>query len=345
MSREDNPLVELIKARLREFMREPGYVFWVFGFPLLLAVGLGLAFRDKQPEPPRVAIVTGTNPARAAALLESKSVVAERLPRAQAERALARTKVDLLVDATTEEVTLRFDPTQERSRLARVVVEDLLERAAGRTDRLKKKDELVSEVGSRYVDFLLPGLIGLNLMGSSMWGIGFNLVLARKRRLLRRYAVTPMRRTHFLLAYFFSRCIFLALELALLIGFGKLIFGTHIRGNPLDVVVIGFVGAAAFAAISLVVGARLDNTEVANGWMNFFMLPMWILSGSFFSYERFPEWLRTPIRTLPLTAVNDALRAVYNDGASLVGVGFELSVLVAWSVLGFAVALRTFRWQ
>lgn len=344
MSHVPHPLAELVKARLREFIREPGYVFWVFGFPLLLAVGLGIAFRERPPELPRVAVVAGSDRARTAALFASKELIAERLPRREAERALARTKVDLLVDPRPDGIALRFDPSQERSRLARALTTDVLERGAGRRDRLNLEPEPVSEVGARYVDFLLPGLIGLNLMGSSMWGIGFNLVLARKRRLLRRYAVTPMRRSHFLLAYFFSRSIFLALELALLVGFGKLVFGTTIRGNPLDVALIGVVGAASFAAISLIIGARLDNTEVANGWMNFVMLPMWILSGSFFSYERFPEWLKLPIRLLPLTAVNDALRAVYNDGASLVGVGFELGVLVAWGIAGFAIALKTFRW-
>jgi ABC-type multidrug transport system permease subunit len=346
VSDSPHPLAELVKARLREFLREPGYVFWVFGFPLLLAVGLGIAFREKAPELPRVGVVAEGDPARTAALFaQPERLKSERLSRAEAGRALSRTKVDLTVEARTNELLLRFDPAQERSRLARAVVEDVLQRGAGRTDPLRVSEEQVSEVGSRYVDFLLPGLIGLNLMGSSMWGIGFNLVLARKRRLLRRYAVTPMHRAHFLLAYFFSRSIFLALELALLIGFGKLFFGTHIRGNPLDVVVLGVTGAASFAAVSLVVGARLDNTEVANGWMNFVMLPMWILSGSFFSYERFPEWLRLPIRLLPLTAVNDALRAVYNDGASLTGVGFELAVLLAWGAIGFGIALKAFRWQ
>ncbi len=343
---EPHPLAELVKARLREFLREPGYVFWVFGFPLLLALGLGIAFREKAPELPRVVVVSEADPVRTNALFaEKERLISERLPRQRAEHALARTKVDLLVDVQGDALLLRFDPAQERSRLARAVVEDVLQRGAGRRDVLRVREQTVSEVGSRYVDFLLPGLIGLNLMGSSMWGIGFNLVLARKRRLLRRYAVTPMHRTHFLLAYFFSRSIFLALELALLIGFGKLFFGTQIRGNPLDVLVLGVAGAASFAAISLVVGSRLDNTEVANGWMNFVMLPMWILSGSFFSYERFPEWLRLPIRLLPLTAINDALRAVYNDGASLAGVGFELGVLAVWGVLGFAIALKAFRWQ
>ncbi len=203
----------------------------------------------------------------------------------------------------------------------------------------------MSEVGSRYVDFLLPGLIGLNLMGSSMWGIGFNLVLRAQASAVATLRRPPMHRAHFLLAYFFSRCIFLTLELALLIGFGKLIFGTTIRGNPLDVIVLAVTGAASFAAISLVVGARLDNTEVANGWMNFVMLPDVDPVRVVFSYERFPAWLRLPIRLLPLTAVNDALRAVTNDGASLTGVGFELAVLCVWGGAGFLIALKAFRWQ
>lgn len=340
-----HPLAELVKARLREFLREPGYVFWVFGFPLLLAVGLGLAFRDKKPEPPRIAVVAEAERSHVAALLASRRVVAETLPRAEAERALGRGKVDLLVDVRGSDVVLRFDSAQERSGLARAVVDDVLQRAAGQTELVPVRDEIVSERGSRYIDFLLPGLIGLNLMGSSMWGIGFNLVLARKRRLLRRYAVTPMLRSHFLLAYFFSRSIFLVLELGLLVAFGKLIFDTGIAGSLLDFFLVSVIGAASFAAVSLIIGARLDNTEVANGWMNFLMLPMWILSGSFFSYERFPEWLQFPIRLLPLTAVNDALRAIHNDAASLTAIGFELAVLAAWGIIGFVIALKTFRWQ
>jgi ABC-2 type transport system permease protein len=344
MSDTPNPLLELTKARLREFLREPGYVFWVFGFPLLMAVGLGLAFRERTPEPPRVAVVGILDDRYERILLESSRVRAELMSAENARRALGRSKVDLVVRGESRP-ELDFDATQDRALLARSIVEDVLQEGAGRSDPLELREHAVREPGSRYVDFLVPGLIGLNLMGSSMWGIGFNLVLARKRRLLRRYAVTPMRRSHFLLAYFFSRSAFLVLELALLIAFGRLAFGTMIQGSLGAVIVTSCVGAAAFAGISLLIGARLDNTEVANGWMNFVQLPMWILSGSFFSYERFPDWLQAPIRCLPLTAVTDALRAVYNDGASLFDCAFELTVLGAWTAIAFGVAVRTFRWQ
>lgn len=350
MSGEDrapSPLHELVKARIREFLREPGYVFWVFGFPLLMAIGLGLAFRSKAPQPPRVAVTDAVSVATWEVLRKTPRLTVERLPRPVAARALARTKVDLVVDQPepTRPVVFELDPAQERSQLARAVTEDVLERAAGRRPGSAIGERAVREKGSRYVDFLVPGLIGLNLMGSSMWGIGFNLVLARKRKLLRRYAVTPMRRSHFLASYFFSRSLFLVLELAVLIGFGRLVFGTHIQGSIPALLVASVLGASAFAAIGFLIGARLTSTEVAGGWMNFVQLPMWLLSGSFFSYERFPEWLQLPIRFLPLTAANDSLRRVYNEGAGLSSIGFELAVLALWSLVGFAVALRIFRWQ
>ena len=186
----------------------------------------------------------------------------------------------------------------------------------------------------------------MNLMGTSMWGVGYNLVLARKRRLLRRYAVTPMRRGHFLLSYFFSRILFLGARArrAGRVRRARVRYGgaRQLRWPSAS---SRFSGAAAFAAMSLVIGARVENTEVANGWMNFVQLPMWVLSGAFFSYERFPEWLHAPIRLLPLTALVDALRAVSNAGASLVDCGAEIAVMSAWCALGFVVALRTFRWQ
>jgi ABC-type multidrug transport system permease subunit len=343
-----HPLVELTKTRLREFLREPAALFWVFGFPLLMAVGLGVAFRNRPPDVPRVAIVfeaAREAPPGARVLAKSDRLLVQSLALEDARRALAAGKVDLVVEWRGETPLFRFDPTYERAATARLVATNVLQVAAGRRDPLTIAEQSSIEPGSRYIDFLLPGLIGLNLMGSSMWGVGYNFVLARKRRLLRRYAVTPMRRSHFLLSYFFSRILFLGLELVVLLGFGALIFGTVMRGSYATVGLTAFMGAAAFAAISLVIGARVEHTDVANGWINFVQLPMWVLSGAFFSYERFPQWLHAPIRALPLTAVVDALRAVSNAGASLLDIAPQILVLSAWCVVGFVVALKTFRWQ
>jgi ABC-2 type transport system permease protein len=343
-----HPLVELTKTRLREFLREPAALFWVFGFPLLMAIGLGVAFRNRPPDVPRVGVVptaaSETLPS-ARALMTTERLRVRPYTENDARRALAAGKVDLVVEWNGATPVFRFDPTYERGPVARLIATNVLQTAAGRRDPLTIAEKSSIEPGSRYIDFLLPGLIGLNLMGSSMWGVGYNFVLARKRKLLRRYAVTPMRRTHFLLSYFFSRVLFLGLELAVLLGFGALVFGTVVRGSYATIGLLAFLGAAAFAAISLVIGARVENTDVANGWINFCQLPMWVLSGAFFSYERFPEWLHAPIRMLPLTAVVDAMRAVSNAGASVVEVAPQIATLGAWCVVGFVIALKTFRWQ
>ncbi|HET9958327.1 MAG TPA: ABC transporter permease [Polyangiaceae bacterium] len=349
-----HPLVELTKTRIREFLREKGLLFWVFGFPILMAIGLGLAFRERPAELPRIAVVDDAQRPAARALLSSPELNAERMTHEQARRAVSRAKVDVAVEwegrapsdaSSTERPALHFDPLQDKSAYARAVVDSVLERHAGRKDLVEEVLRPVTERGARYIDFLVPGLIALNIMGSSMWGVGFNLVLARKRKLLRRYAVTPMRRSHFLLSYFFSRCVFLAMELTVLVAFGYFVFGSTVRGNLGVLALMAFSGAASFAAISLMIGARVENTEAASGWMNFVQLPMWILSGTFFSYERFPHWLQVPIRFMPLTALNDALRAVYSGEGNALGLLSHWLILMAWGAAGFLIAARTFRWQ
>ena len=239
----------------------------------------------------------------------------------------------------------RFDPQRADGRTARLAADAALQRALGRTDPAAVDDRPVTEPGARYIDFLLPGLIGLNLMGSGMWGVGFAVASARTRKLLKRYAATAMRHSDYLLALGLSRLVFLALELVALIGFGRLVFGVVVRGSLVDLAVVSLAGAAAFTAVALLVAARPRSIEAASGWMNFVMLPMWVLSGSFFSYSRFPEAFQPWIRALPLTALNDALRAVMNEGAPLASTLPELAVLGAWTVVCFALALRLFRWR
>lgn len=340
-----SPLLELTLARLREFYREPGMIFWVFGFPVLMAIGLGLAFRSQPPEKPAVALLSPSEHALGRALLASPEIAAESVSEADAAAGLSRTRYAIIVDLRGAEPVYRYDPMLRESRLARVLAADVLERAAGRRDLLPTRDEPQTLPGTRYIDFLLPGLIGLNLMGSSLWGVGYSLVVARKRKLLRRFAVTAMRRSHYLLSYFLSRMLFLVLELGALVAFGALAFGTFVQGSLLAVAVVALLGAAAFAGLGLLVGARVDNSEVAQGWMNFIQLPMWVLSGAYFTNERFPGWLQPLVQALPLTALVDALRGIYNQGSTLAEVAGELLILAAWGVLAFTLAARRFRWQ
>jgi ABC-type multidrug transport system permease subunit len=340
-----HPLLELTKVRLREFYREPGMIFWVFGFPILMAIGLGLAFRSQPPEKPAIAVLAAPDHPLARALVQSQRVASTLEQEPAALRGLARTRYALLLDLRAGQPIYRYDPMLREARLARAYVDEELERAAGRRDVLTPRDEPQSLPGTRYIDFLLPGLIALNLMGSSVWGVGYSLVVARKRKLLRRFAVTAMRRSDYLLSYFLSRLVFLALELIVLVAFGVLAFGTLVQGSYASLVLVSLLGAGAFAGLGLLVGARVDNTEVAQGWMNFIQLPMWVLSGAYFSNERFPEWLQPLIQVLPLTALVDALRRIYNEAASLDQLPFQLGVLAAWAVGSFTIATRTFRWQ
>jgi ABC-2 type transport system permease protein len=343
-----HPVVELIQARLREFYREPAILFWVFGFPLVMALGLGVAFRSRPVELPEVAVSSDENAANKALeslLLGNKDIHARALPFALAQVELAHAKVDILVELRGEGAVYHFDPMQERAAGARLAADNALQTAAGRKNPLPTENQIGTKKGTRYIDFLIPGLIAMNLMGSSLWSIGFNLVMQRKRRLLRRYAVTPMKRWHLLLSYVATRLMFLVAEVTVLGLFGRLLFGTVIQGSVFTVLVVSLLGGASFAGLGLLVGARTANTETASGWMNVVQLPMWVLSGPFFSYERFPEWAHPLLEALPLTALANALRAVYNEGAGLLSLGPELLVLVLWGTLPFLLAMRLFRWQ
>lgn len=341
-----SPLLELTKARLRETWREPAILFWVFGFPVLLAIALGIAFRNQPPQVPTVAIVNvpAEHPV-AAALLDSDQVDAIVTTPEQARQRLARTRVDIVLDPSGETLVYRYDAQRAESRVARLVVDRAAQIALGRVDPRDTADETIVEPGRRYIDFLVPGLIDMNLMSSSLWGIGYGVVLARKRRLMKRLAASPMRRSHFLAAYLLSRLVFLSTEVIALVAAGWLLFDVAVQGSLLAVGLVSLVGASSFGGIALLVGARIENTEVASGWMNFIQMPMWLLSGAFFSYERFPEFLHPFIRLLPLTPLIQALRDVFNHGAGLVDVLPSVGILGAWTMVTSALALRLFRWQ
>lgn len=356
-----HPLVELTLARMREFWREPEAIFWVFVFPVLLAFALGIAFRNTAPGKLRVA-VEDQNPgssAVAAALSHSGELEAVVLPPGEAARALRTGKVTLVVRAVDDmaadkpargvaavhQFVYRYDPTLPESRMARLEVDNALEAALGRVDLSRVHEERVTEPGARYIDFLIPGLIGLNLMGSGMWGLGFTVVQARTRKLLKRLMATPMRRSHFLLSFMLSRLVFLIGEVVAVVGFAWLVFGVKVRGSWADLAVLSLLGALTFGGLGLLVASRARTIEGVSGLMNLVMLPMWLLSGTFFSAERFPRFAQPFIKALPLTALNDALRTVMNDGARLASSSSEIGVMLVWGLVSFAVALRIFRWQ
>jgi ABC transporter DrrB family efflux protein len=339
------PLAELTLARLREFLREPEALFWVFAFPVLLALALGLAFRGKAPERIPVGVADGPGAAATASALERSPALLPRVYPGPAGREALRTgKISLLVEVDGG-IVYRFDPTRPDARAARLKVDDALQRAGGRKDPFIAREARSTEPGSRYIDFLVPGLLGLNLMGTGMWGLGFSIVSARTRKLLKRLAATPMRRSEYLLSQMLARLVFLVFEVAILIGFGWLAFGVAVRGSLGALAFVSLLGAACFAGLGLLVSSRTKTVEGVSGLMNLVMLPMWLLSGTFFSWERFPDAVHPFIRALPLTALNDALRAVMTEGRPLSALGLELGVLAITGAVSFLVAVRIFRWQ
>ncbi len=339
----------LLMARLLELKREPEVVFWVFGFPVLLALGLGIAFRNKPADVTPVAIVAGPGADHALDLLQhlpgSSSIHATVAEEADALQGFRLGKYDLvIVPNGVNAFQYRYDPARPESVLSRVEVDNALQSAAGRKDPLPTTAVATSEPGSRYIDFLIPGLLGMNLMNSGMWGIGFALVDMRQRKLLKRFVGTPMRRSDFLLALTSSRLVLMVIEVVLLLGFGVLVFHMRVLGSVFAILLLATIGAMSFGGLGLLTASRCQKIESVSGLMNLVMMPMWIFSGVFFSSERFPAILQPFIKILPLTALNDALRATILQGASLGAQSGRLLVLVLWGVICFALALRWFRW-
>jgi ABC-type polysaccharide/polyol phosphate export permease len=339
----ERALAQLTLVRFREFTREPEALFWVFIFPILLAAGLGIAFRNRPPEVLNIAAAT---PELARALTSEKLLHVEQLPQEEAEEKLRTGKVALVAEpGVTGAVVYAYDPTNPEGRTARMLADRAVERAAGRADPVASSDRLIDEPGSRYIDFLIPGLLGMNLMGSAMWGLGFSIVDARRKKLIKRMVATPMPRQYYLLSFILSRLVLLVLEVGVVLGFGALAFHVPVRGPVAGLAVICAMGSMLFCSLGLLTASRAQTIEAASGLMNAVMMPMWICSGVFFSAQRFPDAVQPIIRALPLTAVIDALRASLLQGAGIAQVAPQLAVMAAWMAVCFGLALKFFRWR
>jgi ABC-type multidrug transport system permease subunit len=345
----------LLWARIIELKREPEVVFWVFIFPLLLAAGLGIAFRNKPADITSVVVIAGDGAQKTLAMLQNSSdkssanknstVRATVLDRDAALKAFHFGKYDLAIESNPDgSYTYYYDPARPESVLSRAEIDAALQSAAGRKDAIATSAQSSSEPGSRYIDFLIPGLLGMNLMNSGMWGVGFALVEMRQRKLLKRFVATPMRRSDFLLALTSSRLVLMVIEVGLLLGFGVLVFHMRVQGSILSVLLLASLGAVTFGGVGLLTACRAQKIESVSGLINLVMMPMWIFSGVFFSYQKFPAIAQPFIKALPLTALNDALRATIIEGAPLASQSGRVLVLAIWGGVSFILALRWFRW-
>ena len=347
--KKSHPVIAICVARLREFTRQPEAIFWVYFFPILMVVVLGIAFRNKPVESFDVDVVSGPIADSIVEKLESDDRIKPRIvSEEESIDRLRASKTNLMIAARTEtleEIEYRYDPVRPGSLAARNLVDRRLQESMGRQDVIIADDVEFSEPGNSYVDFLVPGLLGMGLMGGGLWGVGFAIVDLRIRKLLKRFMATPMRRSHFLLAMLGSRLVFMVPQIAILLLFSYVLFGVEVQGNWFSISLIVVLGAIQFAVIGLLVASRARTLESASGLMNLVMLPMWTLSGIFFSYERFPEVVHPLIRLLPLTPLIDALRALMMDGTSLLTLGPEIIVMSVWCVVPFFVAMAIFRWN
>jgi ABC-type multidrug transport system permease subunit len=336
-------LVELTLARLREFVREPEALFWTFLFPMVMSVAMALAFPSRGAQPSRVGVAPGATELRQT--LTSTAGIALRDVAPENElRALREGEVDVIVRPGTPP-TYRFDPSREQSRSARLVVDNALKRAAGRSDPWTAREDAVQIAGSRYVDWLIPGILCLGIMNNGMWSIGFMTVQARLRKLLKRLAASPMKKREFLLAQMMARLVFLGPEVAVPLVFGVVAFGMPVNGSVVTIAAVSLVGALMFGAVGLLLGSRVKTIEAISGLMNLFSVPMWVLSGVFFSSSNFPSATQPFIKVLPLTALVDAMRAVVLEGSTLGAIRTELVIMASWAVVAFAIALKIFRWR
>ena len=341
----DRPLVQLTLARMREFIREPEAVFWTFGFPIVVSLALALAFPSRADRPVIVGLYSGAAGESLRATLKNNSGITIREVTPDDEhRALREGEINVVVVPTTPP-TYRFDPAREESRLARAMVDEALKRAAGRADPWTAKEEPQVVAGSRYIDWFIPGLIGMGIMTNGMWGIAFGIVQARMRKLLKRMVASPMRRSEYLLAQLFARMVFLPAEVLVPLVFAVVAFGMPVNGGAITIAIVSLIGALSFGALGLLLATRARTIEAISGLMNLVMLPMWIVSGIFFSSSNFPAVVQPAIHALPLTALIDALRGVILDGATLTGVRSELFVLLVWGVVPFFASLRFFSWR
>jgi ABC-2 type transport system permease protein len=340
-----HPLWQLTITRFREFLREPEAVFWVFAFPVLLACALGLAFRSQGPADVLAGVLAGERAGELKQALAGGGGVRVRvLERPEADSALRHGAIHVLV-VPGDPVTYEFDPSRPESRVARYVVDERIQAAGGRQPVVRAADRPVTVPGSRYIDWVVPGLLGMNIMGTGMWGVAFSVVQARGRKLLKRLMATPMRRTHYLLSHMLSRLLFLVLEVTALLGFARLVFGIPMNGSLFTLAGLCLLGAMTFSGLGLLVASRAKTVEGVSGLMNLVMVPMWIFSGVFFASENFPDVMQPFISLLPLTALNEALRGVMIDGTALSGLVKQGGILLTWMLVSFSAALRMFRWQ
>lgn len=373
-----NQLWQLIVALFREIIREPGVLFWGILFPILMSLGLGLAFTKKTDVVRKVAIINESgiadlkagNPV-IAGFLENKCeknpsgtiddwsyrhvIKEEKLGNSiflfysmkwdDGMKLLKRGTVNVLITGEADSVQYHFDPLNADAELTYLRLKGIL--GKGETQEVKGSSQIrpLTVTGTRYIDFLVPGLITMGVMMSCMWGISYGIIEKRSKKLLRRLVATPMKKSHFLIALITVRIIMNLIESGVLLIFAILAFNMSIQGDLSALVLLYIAGNIAFAGIAVLVSSHTSKTEVGNGLINAVVMPLMVLSGIFFSYHNFPDWSIGVIKNLPLTMLTDGVRSIFNEGAGYPEVAVPILILLSIGVVFFTIGLKIFKWH
>ena len=363
----NHPLLQLMSIQFKEFFREPGALFWTFIFPILMAWGLGIAFTQKDTLIRNVAVISGEQKLKKIPLLlaqEKQGVETDTInthkvtvnnkkmgnsafqflftDQSNALQMMKKGKISLFLSERNDTIIYHFDPTNTEARLMQLQLETFF--TEGQISVDESRIEPMTSTGTRYIDFLIPGLIAMGIMNSCLWGISYSLIDKRSKKLLRRMIATPMKKWHFLLAQLLTRIILTLLETAALILFANLYFNVQIDGDITALFAVILAGNAAFIGIAILISSRTANPHVGGGLINFVSMPMMVLSGVFFSYHNFPEWTIPYIQALPLTAFADSIRTIMIEGAGWNDTLIPMISLFAIGAITYLSGLKIYKW-
>jgi len=368
----NHQLWQLTISYSRELIREPGVLFWGIVFPILMSLGLGIAFTQKTDVVRKVAVVDAS--------VDSTSIQHFLLTKAEAHPdaatdsfrysytipdkqmgnttflfretgwkeamiLLKRGQINVILTEQNGKPEYHFDPRNPDAQLTYIKLSGVLNGKVVNTPQDNGEIKPLTLAGTRYIDFLVPGLIAMNAMMSCMWGISYGIIDRRSKKLLRRMVATPMKKTNFLIAFITVRFVMNFIESALLVLVTWLVFGVTIQGSIPGLLAIFMAGNLAFAGIAIFVSSHTANTEIGNGLINLVVMPMMVLSGIFFSYHNFPDWSIPVIQKLPLTMLADGIRGIFNEGLGLADIALPFVILSAIGVFFFWLGLRFFKWH
>ena len=375
-----NQLFELISAYFKEIIREPGVLFWGIAFPILMSLGLGIAFTKKPDIVRNVALIASSQSVsrmsdssdKIISFLQNHAEKTETagstsetykivIPDAKlgnttflfklttwqnAMDLLKRGNLSIILDEKNGQGQYHFDPMNPDAQLTYLKLTELFGEKGRQSNLLKETNvEPLTVSGTRYIDFLVPGLIAMGIMMSCMWGLSYGIIDKRSKKLLRRMVATPMRKSYFLIALITVRVGMNFVESSLLFLFAALVFNITIQGNIAALIIIFLAGNIAFAGIAIFISSHTGNTEIGNGLINVVVLPMMVLSGIFFSYHNFPDWSIPFIKLMPLTMLADGIRSIFIEGAGFAQNTVPTIILLAIGVFFFSTGLKLFKWH